>query len=247
MKRSKHIQLILLSAIPFALTACGDDPQSVEQAVRTVTDQRTFESVQSCVDSKLPADICADAFMSALALHRKQAPLYDTQTNCEADFIAGYCAPITGGQFMPKLGGFQITSEREEPIQPAGSAGSGHSGGGDGLLTGLLLGQMMSSGGARYYSEPIYRGRDSRGAYNSSTLAKQIELGNKFGRSQQAIKGGGYALASGKSSTVNSALGRKTTVVGAKPASMNAPAARGGFGAQASARSGWGGLSSLGG
>jgi uncharacterized protein YgiB involved in biofilm formation len=239
MKRSKSIQLILVSTIPFALAACDS---SVQQAVRTVTDKRSFETVQSCVDSKIPADICADAYMGAMALHRKEAPTYDTQTNCEADFIAGYCAAITGGQFMPKLGGFQITSDREEVVPvaagQANQAGSGHSGGSnDGLLTGLLLGQMMSGGGARYYSEPVYISRDSRGSFSNSTLAKQVEGGSTFSRSQQASKGGNYAQSTTKSSSMRDALSRS------KSTAAVASVTRGGFGSQASARSGWGGSS----
>lgn len=247
MKRSKSIQLMLVSAIPFALVACDDGQRSVQQSVRTVTDQRTFETVQSCVDSKIPADICADTFMAAMDQHKKQAPVYDTQANCEADFIPGYCAEITGGRFMPKLGGFQITSEREVPNQPAGAEGQmvqsgagSHSGGGsnDGLLTGLLLGQMMSGGSARYYSEPVYISRDSRGDFRKSTLAKQIESGNTFSRSRQSTQGAGYS--------VNS-LARKSSNLNSKPVQVAAAPARGGFGGQATARSGWGGLGSFGG
>jgi len=224
MKRSKQVQLVLLSAVPFALVACGGG----QQPVRQVKESRSFESMQACVDGKVPADICADSYMAALQQHKQVAPVYSDKQACETDFIADYCVPTSAGQFMPKMGGFELIVEREEALNPDGTpvtpASAHSSGGGSGFLTGLLLGNALSGSGPRYYSEPIYMNRDSRGRFQRTSLRQQINTGKTFSSSQQAKYGGGFKPGSGST----------------KPMSVASTTSRGGFGSQSSARSGWG-------
>jgi len=97
---------------------------------------------------------------------------------------------------------------------------------------GMLVSNMVNGftgGGGRYYSQPIYQARDSRGGYQTSTLSRQIEQGKTFGNSTQA-----RSSSTGTYSKSN--LGRNSSV--------SSSVSRGGFGSQATARSGWGGKSS---
>ncbi len=239
--RRSSLKLVLASTLPLALAACSKSEETVE-----VNTQQTFPTVQACVEQKVPVDICSDAYMNALADHRRIAPTYDSAAACDADFVPDYCQQTSDGKFMPKLGGFELSLSGEVPkSQVAAAQAQGESGGGGGgggfsgtsLLTGLLIGNMLSGnmGGGRYYSQPIYQTRDSRGAYQSSTLSKQIEQGKTFGQSTQA-------RSSSTGSYSQSTLGRNL----GKGSSVSSSISRGGFGSQASARSGWGGKSSSG-
>jgi uncharacterized protein YgiB involved in biofilm formation len=232
MKRSRKVQLALVSSVPFALTACDGN------STRTISESRTYENVQACVNAQVPADICADSYMAALAEHKRLAPLFGSRADCEADFLKDYCAQTSEGKWMPALGGFQITSQYEEKLNPdgtsAGVRGSEHvHHTSDNFLTGLLIGQALG-GGRHYYSEPIYTFRDSRGSFAKSTLAKQIAAGKTFQKSEQVRRGMTYTSS-------DSAL-RRGSSLNARSTSISSATSRGGFGSQSSARSGWGGF-----
>jgi uncharacterized protein YgiB involved in biofilm formation len=233
--RRSSLKLVLASTLPLAISACSKS-DTVE-----VTAQQTYPTVQACVDQKVPVDICSDAYMSALAEHRRIAPTYDDAASCEADFVPNYCQQNTDGKFTPKLGGFQleITGDLPKSQVDAANAQAAQSGGQGGIgsgVNGFLMGMMVSNmingftgGGGRYYAQPVYQERDSRGGYSTSTLSRQIEQGKTFGNSTQAR--------TSSTGTYNkSTLGRNTSV--------SSSVSRGGFGSQATARSGWGGKSS---
>ncbi|KIH85435.1 DUF1190 domain-containing protein [Pseudomonas batumici] len=240
MRTRSCVTLVLAGTLPLALSACGASQDSVE-----VTSKSNFKSVEECVGAKVPVEVCSDAFMQALADHRRIAPTYDDQASCDSDFVPGYCQVTPDGKYMPKMGGFELAMSGEVPRkdleqaqQQAATQSGGNSGGGGngGLLTGLLLGNLLSNsgGGGRYYSQPIYDSRDDRGSYTSSTLSRQIEQGKSFSRSTQA-----------RSSSTNTytptTLGKS---LGSGSGSVSSTVSRGGFGSQATARSGWGGKSS---
>lgn len=239
MKRSQHLRLGLVSAIPVALVACTPVEDTVSGTMK-----KTYTSVQQCVDDKMPVDVCSDAYMNAMAEHRRIAPTYTSKADCEADFVPDYCDAASTGQFVPKLGGFEIATAFNAPagqvqqLQNAYNAGqAAASSGGSDLLTGVLLGQMLSGGNARYYSEPIYYHRDSRGQFARSTLARQIEQGKTYSRSTQVSSGTKYTAV--KKPSITSALKRPTTI-NTKPVTVSSSSSRSGFGSQAAARSGWG-------
>lgn len=237
MKRSKYVQLSLAASVAMAISGCG-------QAEKTYPVQKkyNFQSVQQCADEKLPVDVCSDAYMTAMAQHRRIAPVYDNQADCDADFVADWCQQDSAGKFIPKLGGFELTADGEVtqsqvdaakaqlPASEANTGGSGFSTGS--LLTGLLIGNMLSSNRNSYYSEPVYRYRDDRGNYASSTLNQRISKGSTFNKSNQVRYG-----TSSYADSIRSA---------SKPMSVDSSTSRGGFGSKASARSGWGGSSSAG-
>ena len=235
MKRSKYVQLSLAASVAMAISGCGPT-----EKIYPVQKKYNFQSVQQCADEKLPVDVCSDAYMTAMAEHRRIAPTYSNQADCDADFVADWCQQDSTGQFIPRLGGFELTADGQVtqaqvdaakaqlPASEANAQGSGFSG--TSLLTGLLIGNMLSSNRNSYYSQPVYRYRDDRGNYASSTLAQRISKGSTFTKSNQA-RYGNYT------DTVRSA---------SKPISVASSTSRGGFGSKASARSGWGGSSSSG-
>ncbi|WP_191489655.1 DUF1190 domain-containing protein [Pseudomonas sp. FEN] len=238
MRTRSSVKLVLAGTLPLALSACGPSQDRVD-----VTTKNNFKSVEECVAAKVPVEVCSDAFMQALADHRRIAPTYDDQASCDSDFVPGYCQVGADGKYMPKMGGFELAmsgqvprKDLEQAQQAAAQSGGSGGGGNGGLLTGLLLGNLLSNsgGGGRYYSQPIYDNRDSRGAYSSSTLSRQIDEGKSFSRSTQA-----------RSSSTNTytpaTLGKS---LGSGSGSLSSTVSRGGFGSQATARSGWGGKSS---
>ncbi|MDB6052190.1 MAG: hypothetical protein JWR17_4936 [Pseudomonas sp.] len=233
--RRSSLKLVLASTLPLAISACSKTEE--------VTARQTYPTVQACVDQKVPVDVCSDAYIKALADYRRTAPTYDNAAACEADFVPDYCQQNSDGKFMPKLGGFELalsgnvpTSQLEAAKAQATQSGGDSAGGfnGSGLLMGMLIGNMLSGngGGGRYYSQPVYQSRDSRGAYQTSTLSRQIEQGKTFGNSTQA-------RSSSTGSYTQSTLGRSLG-----NSSVSSSVSRGGFGSQATARSGWGGKSS---
>lgn len=109
MKRSRHVTLALVSTIPFALSACDSGEKT-----QTVTNSKTFENIQACVDAKVPVEVCSNSYIMALNEHKKTAPTYTSEDDCEADFVKDYCVQnAADNQWMPKLGGFQITESHD--------------------------------------------------------------------------------------------------------------------------------------
>lgn len=225
MKRSKYVQLSLATAVSISISGCGS-PEPAVVASKTFT----FQTVKECTAAKLPVDLCSDAYMSAMAEHRRVAPAYATQADCEADFVEGYCEVDSKGQYLPRLGGFELTATgsftQAQMAQAQAAAGGSSSGGSNNFLTGLLIGNMLGNSGGHYYSEPVYRYRDSRGTFSNSTLGRRIETGSTFRKA------------------VTPTRQPYTTTVYSPPAkkvSVQAAVSRGGFGSQSAAKSGWGG------
>ncbi|ABA76784.1 MULTISPECIES: DUF1190 domain-containing protein [Pseudomonas] len=224
MKRSKYVQLSLAASVALAISA----------EVAAQEQQRNFQSVEQCVDAEVAPDVCSNAYVAALAEHRRISPAYDDKAACDADFAADWCQKNSAGRFVPKLGGFKVPQDGE-PAQnldaianaqmPAGDAAAvqsnqtstshSSSGAGNGWLTGWLIGNAMSNNRA-IDSRPVYRERNTRQTYDTSTLNRRIESAPS--RSQRDYDSD-YR----------------------KPVNVAASTSRGGFGSQSSARSGWGG------
>jgi uncharacterized protein YgiB involved in biofilm formation len=223
MKRSKYVQLSLAASVAMAISG---------QA--TAADQpRNFQNVEQCVDAEVAADVCSNAYVAALTEHRRIAPAYDNKTKCDADFAADWCQKNSDGRFVPRLGGFKVPQEGE-PAQnldaianaqmPAGNATaqnvqstshvSSGGGGGNGWLTGWLIGNAMSNNAER----TVYRDRETRQPYNTSTQYRRAETTTRSQADYESSK--------------------------SKPVNVASSTSRGGFGSQSSARSGWGGWGS---
>ncbi|MFJ5285532.1 DUF1190 domain-containing protein [Pseudomonas sp. NPDC088429] len=222
MKRSKYVQLSLAASVAMAISG---EAAAVEQP-------RNFQSVEQCVDAEVAADICSNAYVAALTEHRRIAPAYDDKAKCDADFAADWCQKNSDGRFVPKLGGFKVP-QNGEPAQnldaiagaqmPAGDAAAAQnvqntshtsSGGGSGWLTGWLIGNAMSNN----VNHTVYRDRDTRQPYNTSTQYRRAETTTRSQTDYESSK--------------------------SKPVNVASSTSRGGFGSQSSARSGWGGWGS---
>ena len=256
MRARSSAKLLLASALPLAISGCSDPEQTVPYSV-----QSNFKNVQACVDASFPADVCSDAYIQAMVDHRKVAPTYDDRAACDADFIEGYCQPTSDGKYMPQLAGFELAMSGELPkaqmdqvqqqaqqqaAQSGGGIGSGVAAAATGALAGMLIGQAMSNRSApRYQSQPVYQSRDNRGTYQTSTLSKQIEQGKTFSRSTQARRDDNGSGGSYSGSTLGRSLGTASSR-SSSGSSVGSTISRGGFGQQATARSGWGGSRSSG-
>ncbi|GGK41886.1 Uncharacterized conserved protein YgiB, involved in bioifilm formation, UPF0441/DUF1190 family [Pseudomonas koreensis] len=222
MKRSKYVQLSLAASVALAISG--------EVAAQ---EQQRYQSVEECVGAEVAADVCSNAYVAALTEHRRIAPAYDDKAKCDADFAADWCQKNSDGRFMPKLGGFKVPQNGEAPQDlnaianaqmPAGEAAAAqnaqstsHSsggGGGNGWLTGWLIGNAMSNNANR----TVYRDRDTRQTYNTSTQYRKIESAPRSQPDYESSK--------------------------SKPVNVASSTSRGGFGSQSSARSGWGGWGS---
>ncbi|TMU81432.1 DUF1190 domain-containing protein [Pseudomonas fluorescens] len=221
MKRSKYVQLSLAASVAMAVSG----------QVTAADQPRNFQNVEQCVDAEVAADVCSNAYVAALTEHRRIAPAYDAKAKCDADFAADWCQKNSDGRFVPKLGGFKVPQEGE-PAQnldaianaqmPAGNAAavqnvqntSHTSSGGNGWLTGWLIGNAMSNNAER----TVYRDRDTRQPYNTSTQYRRAETTTRNQPDYESSK--------------------------SKPVNVASSTSRGGFGSQSSARSGWGGWGS---
>jgi len=241
MKRSKYVQLSLAASVALAVAGCGA-PEKTYQVKKNFN----FQSVAECTAQKFPVDVCSDAYIAALNEHRRIAPVYDSKADCEADFVPDYCQVDSAGKYMPQLGGFELDtngtvtqSQLDDAKAQVARSGGESSGGGfnsSGLLTGLLIGHMLSNNSGNFSSAPVYRYRDDRGNYGSSTLGARVNSGSTFSRSRQSEYGGGY-------SSGGSGFGGRSSI-NSNPVSVRQATTRGGFGSSATARSGWGGSSS---
>ena len=221
MKRSKYVQLSLAASVAMAISG---EAAAVDQP-------RNFQSVEQCVDAEVAADVCSNAYVAALTEHRRIAPAYDDKSKCDADFAADWCQKNSDGRFAPKLGGFNVPQPGEaaqnldaiaNAQMPAGDTTTNHatqstshySGGGNGWLTGWLIGNAMSNNQNR----TVYRDRDTRQTYNTSSQYRRIESATRSQPDYESSK--------------------------SKPVNVASSTSRGGFGSQSSARSGWGGWGS---
>lgn len=225
MKRSKYVQLSLAASVAMAISG---EAAAVDQP-------RNFQSVEQCVDAEVAADVCSNAYVAALTEHRRIAPAYDDKAKCDADFAADWCQKNSDGRFVPKLGGFKVPQPGEaaqnldaiaDAQMPAGDTTSsnatqstshysgGGGGGGNGMLTGWLIGNAMSNNSNR----TVYRDRDTRQTYNTSTQYRKIESAPRSQPDYESTR--------------------------SKPVNVASSTSRGGFGSQSSARSGWGGWGS---
>jgi len=151
MKRSRSIQLLLMGTAPLLLSAC-DNPSPPQPQPQTAL---AYQGLTQCIsDGKVGADICEKAYADAIQAQYRDAPLFDSLTDCQAQYGYDQCHHVetsSGGWFMPALAGFMV-----------GRALSHH----DGYNYGYGYG-----GG---YGQPLYRARGDRAEWRTAS-------GERFG------------------------------------------------------------------
>lgn len=100
MKRSRHLQLALMSISPFMLSACGEEQQNA----------LIYPSVDACIkDQVLTSEQCQKEYANAQLEHEKSAPRFSSANECINEFGAGQCYQPSGSNyFLPLLAGYMI-------------------------------------------------------------------------------------------------------------------------------------------
>jgi uncharacterized protein YgiB involved in biofilm formation len=133
MKRSRSIELTLMSAVPFLLVAC-DSPHGATSA------PLVYRSVSDCIaGGQVPEDTCRSEYANAQALHQQQAPRFSALEDCEARYGYDQCTRAHSADgssiFLPLMAGYLI----------------GHAFGNHGYPYGYYYGG--------WHGQPIYRDR----------------------------------------------------------------------------------------
>lgn len=100
MKRSRQLQLALMSISPFMLSACGEEHQNA----------LIYPSVDACIkDQVLTSEQCQKEYANAQLEHEKSAPRFSSANECANQFGAGQCYQPSGSNyFLPLLAGYMI-------------------------------------------------------------------------------------------------------------------------------------------
>jgi uncharacterized protein YgiB involved in biofilm formation len=107
--RPPLLALGTLAASGLALAACGEDPPQ----------EVVFNSPEQCVQAGNDQQICNAEYQEAMRRHMANAPRFDGQAACEAQFGAGQCVETPGAQtagggvtsfFVPFLAGYAVSS-----------------------------------------------------------------------------------------------------------------------------------------
>lgn len=162
MKRSRHLKLVLMAAVPVALTACQAEPTGT--VVQTVAECQA--------GGWMTPEQCEIAHNEALAAHATSAPRYESQADCEAEF--GQCTPAKqegAGEETPQ-------GQRTAYMPPM-----------TGFLIGYMLGNMggrrmaPGPGNAATYTgaAPLYRTRADGAFHNARGDAVAKSSGTVFG------------------------------------------------------------------
>lgn len=114
MKRSKTVQLLLISTSPFYLTACNQNYD-----VQTITNTFDYPSVQACLDAKQDAPVCARALATTRQIEKQNPVRYSSLDNCLEDFPAHDCEGDTNGA-IAKAAGFELIITKQQWVDKAG-------------------------------------------------------------------------------------------------------------------------------
>lgn len=207
-KRSKTARLIMMvPAASMVLAGCGEKPVEVQ----------VFNTPDECAAFYNPPAECQAAFAEAKALHPQVAPRYNSKQECEADFGSGQC------ETAPVLAANTSSPSSEHSSEQTNSQSQQSSGFFMPMMMGFLAGQMLNRGGMAAGAAPQQTANAARSPVPSQPLYKSRDDRNTFRTASNTAVASQPGLTSIKPSAVQP-----------KPAAM---ARRGGFGAQAAARS----------
>lgn len=180
-KRSKRVAIAIVGATAFTLAGCSEEQ----------VDASAFPDLQSCTNAAeqggmLTVQECETSFAEAETLHVETAPRYDSLQVCEEQHGEGACGT--------------------EAAASDGGSGSIFMP----LMTGLLIGNLLSGRAGMSSAQPLYKTADGKftNAARSSTFS-----GN-----------------SGSTKMNTSQFVRPTSTVGKAPMTRATASSRGGFG-----------------
>lgn len=161
MKRSKMVTLVAMGSAALSLSGCDqpspnqNDTQVVDDIAPPVT---TYASVDDCISKAVFTEkYCRDQFAQAQKVHAENAPRFNSEQECAAQFGADACQV----QSLPATGTGQVVA----PSATMNAGAGGSSGSGSfwmPAMTGFILGQALGGGREvehNYYSspKPLYR------------------------------------------------------------------------------------------
>ena len=188
MKRSKTVQLLLISASPFYLTACNQESYTT----KTVQETKNYTDLQSCLDDKQNPLVCSKAFAVAKDLEQKNPLSYKTKEECEQDFDANQCisdtnsSTLNSSHYYARSSGFQLTSTRQVAVNEQGQTI-------DPSTNNFT--EKVSQKEVNYSAEPLYKPREGRTPNGLSSSADTGTLHASAGGAHTATAVAGAAAA----------------------------------------------------
>lgn len=244
MKRSKTVQLLLISASPFYLTACNQENYSI----KTVQETKNYADLQSCLNDKQPAPVCSKAFAMVKDAEKQNPISYKTKEDCEQDFEPNLCVATnstsTTSSYYARSSGFQLTASRQVAVNEEGQVLD---------PTNNNFAEKVAKKDINYTAEPLYKPREGRtpvgltsstetstlhassGAHPVSTAASAAAAGYMAHR-VLSNQGTGFAF---NDSTNKPRVKRYSS--GGAYKSSHYSSSRGGFSSRSSSRSFFGG------
>jgi uncharacterized protein YgiB involved in biofilm formation len=114
-----------LAAASITLSGCGGD--TVEPA--------KFSSVSQCASAGFEKSLCEGGYQDAAKEHRRSAPQFKSNADCEKEWGSGSCEQLTsprqsntGSIFVPLLTGFVLSSIMQRQFYNTGYYGGGYVG-----------------------------------------------------------------------------------------------------------------------
>ncbi len=162
MKKSKAIRLVLLGSTGLTLAACGQSPPS---------DAKFFSKVEDCIPVK-GESACRESLAKSEQDFVAEAPRFNRQEECEADFGAGNCETRrtgSGSFFMPMMMGYMMGNRFNRPV-----------------YRGPNNGAMVQTGG-KFFNVGTFAGAGRAASFQGSRFT-QVQRGG-FGRTATAHRG----------------------------------------------------------
>ena len=213
-KRSTTMNLVLMSVVPMALTACtsGSNEFANKEAPKVPT---IYDSVDSCTFDGNSAKDCDNAFKTAAKESDSVAPKFKTKSDCELEFES-------------------CQEQKETAVAQNGNSGNvQHAGGGSfaPMMMGFMLGQMTggssSSGPAvagfnSTATKPVYKSKGGQLSTLSHLGNGQVKANSVTARTMDA-----KAVAATKSARATAARSSSTRASSSRSAGYGRS---GGFG-----------------
>ncbi len=237
-KRSSSATLVLMSTVPFFLSACSQsEPTPAPKPAPKPT--TAYETVADCTFDGRPRDVCETALANAKNEAAKTAPRFKTLEECEKEFDNCAVAPAVAAA---------------APVAGAPTTTVVHAGGGDSfspMLMGFMVGQALGGGGSSSgaYAAGFNNGaaseRDRNYSGGGSAGASSALYRSRGGQlSQVSTASDGRAAATPvRARTMTSAQVSQIKTAQAKAAQARATQARASASTRSVSRSGFGGRS----